>query len=232
MIEALRQLYSKLDLPVYFESLYKFCKLTPKTGESPWFLLKAAYETPPRAYHNLDHALMCAMMAEQHQLPAIGVMAMLYHDVYCVPGGGSNEEESVAVLRSHFSDWRDAFTKDVPLPHPEGPGPLNKISALILATKHKLTPSSPLEAWVMDIDMSILGSDPIAFAAYDKAIRAEYNALSDEVFDPGRVAFLIKLLRRKRIFFTTFMHDRYEAQARANLNARIHMFNCKGRESL
>jgi len=209
------------DLRAYFKALFEACKLTPKPCGNPWYALEAAYARPPRAYHNLDHAVECAMMAEEYRLPPIATMALLYHDAHYVAGGKSNEEESVAILREHFGDWRDNFTKDDPLPHPEGPSPLERIASLIMATKHDRLPEVPLEAWVMDIDMSILGREPEVFAAYDEAIRAEYGFLSDADFEEGRTMFLMKLQLREWIFYSPILRDRFEKQARNNISWRL-----------
>ena len=209
------------DLSAYFVSLAKACELKPKMGGDLWLALEAAYENPPRAYHNINHAVACAMMAESYRLPPIAAMALLYHDAHYVAGSSINEAESVELLREHFSDWKDHFTKEVPLPHPTGPSPLDRIASLVMATKHDKLPDVPLEAWVMDIDMSILGSEPQVFATYDKAIRTEYGFLSDEAFEEGRTMFLMKLQLQEHLFFSPLLRDRFERQARDNIAWRL-----------
>jgi len=212
---------SNSGLPLYFESLYRDCKLVPKVDGNLWDLLVAAYAKPPRAYHNLNHAVSCAAMAEEYRLPPHAALSLLYHDAHYVAGGTINEEESVQLLREHFGDWRDDITADVSLPHPMGPSPLERRSTLIMATKHDKLPFIPLEAWVMDIDMSILGSEPSKFQAYDEAIRAEYGFLSDADFEAGRTRFLTKLLSQRHIFHTPILQDRFEGQARDNIQWRL-----------
>jgi predicted metal-dependent HD superfamily phosphohydrolase len=205
----------------YFSGLYKKCELVSKLPDA-WSALELAYESPSRAHHNFCHAITCVLMGEVEQLPALAIMALLYHDAYYVAGDKTNEEKSVAILRSHFGDWSDDLDPGAVSPHPAGPGPLDQIAKLILATKHDREPATLLEAMVMDIDMAILGSKPARFAAYDEAIRAEFSAVSDADYEAGRVKFLQELLQRPQLFFTKSMQARYEHQARLNITFRIH----------
>lgn len=204
----------------YFELLFKHCNLTPKGG-NPWYALEAAYEEPPRAYHNIHHAVGCAMMAESYRLPPLGIMALLYHDAHHVAGSIINKDESVNLLYEHFSDWRKDL-QDKPLPHPDGPSPLEEIARLIRVTKHDIEPATPLEAIVMDIDMSILGSEPAVFDAYEEAIRVEYDFASDADVEKGRVDFLKGLLSKRQIYYSTLLRHRFEKPARENIHWRIH----------
>jgi predicted metal-dependent HD superfamily phosphohydrolase len=213
------------DLSAFVWSLYKACKLTPKTPEtSLWSVLKSAYSEPPRFYHTIEHALSCVVMGAQMMLPSIGIMALLYHDAHYVAGSTINEEESVSLLREHYGDWRDEFVGK-PLPHPSGPSPLDKIGQLILATKHLREPRDSLEAAVMDIDMSILGAEQAEFDDYEKAIRLEYAYMPDEVYNQGRSHFLGGLLSRKQIYYNQLLHHGFEAKARNNITRLIFILN-------
>lgn len=95
------------------------------------------------------------------------------------------------------------------------------LESCILATKHKKPPARGLEAMVVDIDLSILGRTEAVFNDYDIAIRKEYSFASDEEFEIGRVAFLAELLRRERIYYTSWFQHRYEERARINLGERV-----------
>jgi predicted metal-dependent HD superfamily phosphohydrolase len=218
------------DLSTYFTSLYESCGLEPKVEGNPWLALEAAYEKPPRAYHNINHAVECAMMGEAYQLPAIGVMALLYHDACNVPGGNLNEEESIVILGEHFGECSGSAKGKLSLRLVEGPSQLEAISALIRATKHDREPSTGLEAIVMDIDMAILGSDPEKFDLYDRAIREEYDFVSKADFEVGRVKFFSDLLNKKQIFYSPLLHHRFEKEARANLRSRITRFRLEALE--
>lgn len=215
------------DMRSYFVALFEACGLEPKTCGNPWYALEEAYSNPPRAYHNINHAIECALMGESLKIPDIGVMALLYHDAHYVPGSSVNEEESIVILNEHFSDWRANFApeKNVPLPHPEGPSPLEQIATLIRATKHDKNPTTPLEAMVMDIDMAILGSEPKKFELYDRAIREEYSFASDFDYEQGRIGFLRSLLAKPYIYYSALMRARFEKVSRENIRARIERFH-------
>ena len=100
-------------------------------------------------------------------------------------------------------------------------------ASLILATAdHAVPPGMDASlaadcALFLDMDMSILGAPADAFDAYDAAIRAEFSALSDEVYRPRRAKVLSGFLGRPRLFLTDHYHASHDTQARANLKRAI-----------
>jgi predicted metal-dependent HD superfamily phosphohydrolase len=74
----------------------------------------------------------------------------------------------------------------------------------------------------LDCDMAILGAEPAVFDAYDRGIAAEYRGhVPGWLFKLNRRRFLKVLLAKPRIYLSGFFHQRYDAQARANLRRAI-----------
>lgn len=200
-----------------FEMVWEGCGLFPRSRSAsfhgdPLTALKQLYDEPPRAHHNWNHVVYCIKLATEYRLAPAAIMALFYHDCVFVPGSQRNEEDSVVRLREHFSE-------DFPIDDKRSQ--LDLIAYLIMATKHDGTPGTLIEAYVRDIDMSILGRSPAEFAIYDQAIRQEHVQIPDEVYEKGRLAFLSALTDRARIFYTTEFHHDYEAQARFNIAVRL-----------
>jgi predicted metal-dependent HD superfamily phosphohydrolase len=92
---------------------------------------------------------------------------------------------------------------------------------LVMATKsHEV--SVDTEAGLMvDVDLSILGRDEKRFREYEQQIRREYEWVPETVFASKRVDILHRFLARERIFATEWFRNKYERQARQNLEAAI-----------
>ncbi len=184
--------------------------------------LEGAYARPPRAYHHFGHV---GDVLRHYQAVAEGPgwlqprevrLAVLYHDAVYVPGRKDNEARSAALARAEIARWL-----------PEAEVDADRVAELIeLTARHgQLSPgdfrSSPLAAdtcHFLDCDMAILGADPAVFDAYDRAIAAEYRGqVPGWLFRIQRRRFLKGLLARPRIYLSDFFHERFDAQARANL---------------
>lgn len=74
---------------------------------------------------------------------------------------------------------------------------------------------------MLDIDLSILGADPLRFMEYEYAIEEEFEKIPRLRFRIGRGDFLASLLARPTIFRTDSFRARYEAAARAQLSALL-----------
>lgn len=74
---------------------------------------------------------------------------------------------------------------------------------------------------LLDVDLSILGSNLAGFLAYDEQIKREYAWVPDDVFDERRAELLEGLLRREPLYLTAALRSRFESQARINLAAAV-----------
>lgn len=193
--------------------------------EAQWQALREAYATPVRAYHHFGHvretlAHHRAVAREAGWAsPADTWLALLYHDAIYVPGRKDNEARSADLAQAHLRRW----------PPPAGVDPSRVAALIALTARHGAldaddfprTPEGEDTRRFLDCDMAILGADPDAFAAYDRAIAEEYRAVPRWLYRRKRRAFFRGLLERERIFLSDFFRDRLEAAARRNLQAML-----------
>lgn len=180
-----------------------------------WHELKHSYAEPHRTYHNLAHVQRCLDTLDDvrhHCIDPIAVEgALWFHDIVNGPVGPDtygleNEERSVGAAIRRFSKFGcDDLT-------------VCRIRDLILNTGNRYPQFSDPDALLTrDIDWSILGSAPEVFAAYDAAIRREFQKVPEKKYRFERRKFCRQLLESKRIFWTPYFRARFEAQARKNL---------------
>ena len=186
-----------------------------------WAELEAAYKTPPRAYHNIQH--VHEVTVHYHKVAAsVGwqspkeiYLAVLYHDAIYLAGRKDNEARSaelavVAVTKYLTNEFINTF----------------KLTRLIeLTAKHGHLHSQTLDQdtkHFLDCDMAILGSDAAQFHAYDKAIASEYRGkLPGWMFQFYRRKFLKSLLDSPRIYLSDVFFESHEANARMNIETLL-----------
>ena len=186
-----------------------------------WAELEAAYQTPPRAYHNIQHVhevtahYRNVAASVGWQKPKEVYLAVLYHDAVYLAGRKDNEarsaERALLAIEKHLgSESLD----------------LVKVKSLIeLTSRHGHLHADVLDqdtAHFLDCDMAILGSDSTQFLAYDKAIASEYRGkLPGWMFQFYRRKFLKSLLDSPRIYLSNFYFESHEAKARANIEGLL-----------
>ena len=168
--------------------------------------LKSLYQNRP--YHNWTHIENCLYFFD-HQLKKFStdelLFAVVYHDAIYNPTSKTNEEDSVSVAKL------DLAGEDLDL---------NKIERLILATKHEFDKkfSDDETQCMVDVDLSILGSEPKDYIDYANKIREEYSHVDEVSFSKGRSDFLKKLLSKSFIFYKL---THLESKARKNIYEEI-----------
>ena len=90
-----------------------------------------------------------------------------------------------------------------------------------MATKHSESPTDPDVQLLVDIDLSILGQSEEKFDEYELQVRKEYEWVSEGAFVTGRSAILKSFLNRPTIYSTQFFRNKYEAQARRNIDRSL-----------
>jgi len=175
--------------------------------------LLARYAEPQRAYHTQQHLAEClALFSECRALaqrPAEIEIALWFHDaVYDVH---RHDNEAVS------ADWARAALLEAHA----APDVAERVAALVLATRHSAAPATPDEQLLVDIDLAILGAAPARFAEYETQIRVEYAHVPPAVFGEKRGAILAGFLARPLLYGTPALGARFEAAARANLQAAI-----------
>ncbi|MBB1471756.1 hypothetical protein H5368_01790 [Luteimonas sp. MC1782] len=184
--------------------------------------LRAAYATPPRAYHGFDHVEAVLARFEEvddgpgwHR-PREVWLAVLYHDAIYVAGRRDNESRSAALAGDAIARWLpDAGIDTV------------RVARLVeLTARHGHIARADLgdgpdagdSMHFLDCDMAILGAAAAEFDAYDQGIAREYRGrVPAWLFRRGRRKFLEALLASERIYLSDWFHARLDAPARANL---------------
>jgi predicted metal-dependent HD superfamily phosphohydrolase len=141
--------------------------------------------------------------------PAEVEMAIWFHDAVHDPLRQDNEERSAAWAASSLAA-RGAH-EDV----------VARVTALVLATKHRAEPPDGDAVILVDLDLAILGAAPERFDEYERQVRAEYAVVPVTLFRRERQRVLEEFIARPAIYGTAPMHDAREAQARENLARSI-----------
>jgi predicted metal-dependent HD superfamily phosphohydrolase len=175
--------------------------------------LLAAWAEPQRRYHTLRHLGDCLALFEQAAhlagRPAEVEMALWFHDAVYALKASDNEARSAA--------WADealaaaGVAADV----------RQRVHALVMATCHDAQPTTGDAGLLVDIDLSILGAEPERFDEYEVQVRQEYAWVPGPLFRRKRREILQGFLARPRIYSTEWFHQRFEAQARSNLERSV-----------
>ncbi|WP_227678598.1 HD domain-containing protein [Psychrobacter faecalis] len=190
----------------------------PEKVNNLWQDIAIRYNENQRAYHSLQHIEQLFAQFEQikHVLnePHIIALALFYHDVIYEPTRSDNElksaEYAVEALRPYFTA-----------------APCQHIYALIMMTaNHELADCSNAQknfdaAYLLDMDLSILGASWTDYEQYAQAVRQEYAYVSNPDYRDRRRAVLTELLAHPKIYLTDYYYDRLEKQARQNIKREI-----------
>ena len=175
--------------------------------------LLAAWSEPQRRYHTLRHLGDCLALFEQASdladHPAEVEIALWFHDAVYDLKARDNEARSAA--------WADQALAVAGI----GAEVRERVHTLIMATCHDALPSSDDARLLVDIDLSILGAEPERFDEYEVQVRQEYAWVPGFVFRRKRREILQGFLARPRIYSTDFFFQRFEAQARSNLQRSV-----------
>ena len=177
--------------------------------------LIASYQEPQRGYHTLQHlrealALLPRWAAAAPNPPRVA-LALWFHDAVYDPQarGHVNERRSADWARS--AAWAVGASDET----------ADALHALVMATCHDAEPIGPDAQLLVDIDLAILGADPVRFDEYERQVRAEYAHVPDEAFRDGRRRVLQQFLDRPVIYRTPAAQRTHERRARANLARSI-----------
>jgi predicted metal-dependent HD superfamily phosphohydrolase len=182
-------------------------------GSSIFANLVAAYAEPARAYHTAEHIQDCLaqldLSRDISKRPDEVEAAIWFHDAVYVPGGSDNEDRSARLAQTAL------LACAAPLET------ARRIAELVLATRHLTVPRDPDAQLLCDVDLSILGREPEIFDEFERRIRREYQWVPDSAYRMARSEVLTSFLGRHPIYQTEYFRNRYETQARANLERVI-----------
>lgn len=175
--------------------------------------LKSAYSEPHRHYHTEQHIDDCLErldeVSELVHVPEDVELALWFHDAIYKPTSSTNEANS--------AEWASSFLISLGTSDDR----CQRVCSYILATKHTGESLSGDAAFVVDIDVSILGRNPVEYDVYEQAIRKEYRWVPTPIYRRKRIKLLESFLDRPALYGSEYFRSRYEKQARDNLQRAI-----------
>jgi predicted metal-dependent HD superfamily phosphohydrolase len=177
--------------------------------------LHAAWSSKARSYHTTEHLVDCLRELDRARPDGadgdLAELALWYHDAVCAPGSKDDEERSAAWLLADAAMLGVSATT------------ARAATDLVRATAHgaEEAPRGGLADLVCDVDLTILGRDPLRFMEYEHSVGEEYAATPRLAFLTGRGRLLAGLLAAPAIYRTAPFRARYEAAARANVTALL-----------
>lgn len=177
----------------------------------------SAHRTPPRVYHTITHLehfyeVLKPHLPDRQEDREVLLWAMFYHDyVYDILLAADNETRSAEKAEEVLQNLG------------KNPEMIRRVKHLILATRrHRVEEGADtLVPLFLDTDLSILGESPEKYQTYQEAIRAEYSTVPTELFRQARRKILERFLAEDHIYHTSALRQKYEAQARFNLQQEI-----------
>jgi len=184
----------------------------------------AAYSDPRRKYHNLEHiqnmfrnlSTYLSMERDNQEKPEIVHLtrwAIIFHDVFYIPGRYDNEEQSALyaaeVLRDIGYTERD----------------IECVVRMVRDTKNHASSSCAQESGLLlDLDLLGLGASWDVYARNALSVFEEvaaFSPLNPEKWRKGRTEFLRSFLDRDQIFTREYFHLNYEHKARTNMASEL-----------
>lgn len=195
---------------------YKWIALMNAFGfhknESEFEMIQKYHNESHRKYHNTVHIAdcldKCALNEETKQNHVLH-LAFWYHDVIYNPLKKDNELKS-AEMAVRFLKKQDASQELI-----------TNVNSLIMATLHNRPPKNEMEAYIMDIDISILGSSSEDYSTYTENIRKEYKWVPWFLYKKKRMEILEMFLKRDTLYFTEYFKCNFEDKARKNIKNEI-----------
>lgn len=178
-----------------------------------WLEIEKNYSNKKRHYHTLQHldSLLRELteVKENIQHWETILFTLYYHDIVYNPLKSNNEEKSAELAEKRMNQ--------LALPNEQ----IQNCKEQLVATKTH-TPSNNSDTnYFTDADLSILGQPWETYQLYFKNVRKEYSIFPDFLYNPGRKKALNHFLSMERIFKTDYFYERYEKQAKQNLQKEI-----------
>jgi predicted metal-dependent HD superfamily phosphohydrolase len=178
-----------------------------------WNEIERKYAEKNRHYHTLQHLnnLLLELTPIQKEIEnwETILFTLYYHDIIYTPQKFDNEEKSAALAEKRM--------KQLAIPNKV----IEDCKLQILATKTHIKSANNDTNYFTDADLSILGQPWEIYETYLKNVRKEYAIYEDSIYNPGRKKVLLNFLQMDCIFKTDFFHNKYEIQAKQNLQNEI-----------
>ena len=182
-------------------------------------LVKTPHDWVERAYHNWFHIVACFnhLYDIKNDIDEKGfhelMFAFMFHDIVYdasrIEPKGINEKESAEFARQELTKLNI-------------PGlDIDRVVHLIhITADHETDSGNLVDAYMIDIDMSILWTPWHVYSKYMNQVREEFSCFPDEPYNAWRIQFL-KGQIGKNIFSTPYFHDKFHDRSQENIAKEI-----------
>lgn len=172
-----------------------------------------AYSQPHRYYHTKQHITECIALLDEFadlaQNPNEVEIALWFHDAIYNPLAKQNEAKSAR--------WAAEFLANNGVDKQAA----KRVHQLIVATVHDAPATGADCQLLVDIDLSILGSDTQTYQNFETDVHQEYRWVPSPLFNYKRRKILQSFLDRPTIYATAPFRTAFEDTARFNIRAAI-----------
>lgn len=179
-----------------------------------WTEIEKNYSDKKRYYHSLQHLdNLLAQLTEvkgEIQNWEIILFTLYYHDIVYNSLKSDNEEKSAELAEKRMKQISVSTDK------------IELCKNQILATKSHIKSDNIDTNYFTDADLSVLGQNWETYSLYYKNVRKEYSIYPDFVYNPGPKKVLNHFLTMDRIFKTDFFYNKFEKQAKENVQKELH----------
>lgn len=200
-------------LKIIFTELVKKYTTDDLLCKQLWNEVVINYCDAGRYYHNLNHleAIIGELSDVRDRIPQwdTALFSVFYHDIVYNALRSDNEAQSAdkAQIRLHEMGFpKDQTTQCV---------------LQILATKGHEPGNDLTTQLFIDADLAILGKAPKKYTEYSENLRKEFFVYTDSEYKAGRKKVLKYFLAMDRIFKSEHFYNKYERQARINIEAEL-----------
>ncbi|XP_008545378.1 uncharacterized protein LOC103569699 [Microplitis demolitor] len=185
--------------------------------------LQEVYSDEKRTYHNLDSLIEklghYLEIKDQLKNSKALLLALFFQNFEYDPKALDGENRNT----DHFI----AFADEAEIPQDDEirdeTCALLKAIAIHSTEEHKIDGAFGSEDahYLLDLDMAVLGSNPEIYSEYRDKIRGEYSFLSEPMYTALRLKVLQNFLQIPNIFATKEFREKFEDQARQNIQSEV-----------
>ena len=180
-----------------------------------WNEIVINYCDAGRYYHNLDHleSIISELSDVRDHIPQwdTAMFSVFYHDIIYNALRSDNEAQSADKAQMRLQEI--GFPKDQ----------ITQCVLQILATKGHEPGNDLTTQLFIDADLAIVGKDSKKYSEYSENIRNEFFVYTDNQYKDGRKKVLKHFLAMNRIFKTEHFYNKYERQARKNIEEELNL---------
>ncbi|MBD8346447.1 hypothetical protein [Dysgonomonas sp. HGC4] len=200
-------------LKTIFTELVKKYTADDSISKHLWNEIVINYCDAGRYYHNLNHleAIIRELSDVKDSIPHwdTAMFSVFYHDIVYNALRSDNEAQSAD--KAQFRLHEIGFPKDQ----------TTQCVLQILATKGHNPGDDITTQLFIDADLAILGKPTQAYTEYSENLRKEFFIYTDKEYKAGRKKILKHFLAMDRIFKTEHFYNKYEKQARKNIESEL-----------